>query len=77
MILVFKYFIQNFGTIQGSPLNISRNDDDKLMTCFCGKGDWQKALSIISSRHHCQRFSPSQISVTPQAGYKPVHYLRV
>ena len=65
MILFCKYFIQN-GTIQGSPLNIRIDDgDDKFMTCFCGKGDRRKALSLISCRDHCQRFSPSKISDTP------------
>ena len=33
-----------------------------MMNCFCEMVDQQKALSLISSREHCQRFSPLQIS---------------
>ena len=29
-----------------------------MMKCFCGKDDWWKAFVFISSRDHCQRFSP-------------------
>ena len=32
-------------------------------------------LSLISSRNHCQRFSPPQISDTPQAGLEPAQIL--
>ena len=34
-----------------------------------------KALSLISSRDHCQRFSPSYISGTPRAGFEPAQNL--
>ena len=34
-----------------------------------------KAFSSISSRYHCQRFSPLQISDTPQAGSEPAQDL--
>ena len=33
-----------------------------MMNCFYEMSDQRKALSLISSREHCQRFSPSQIS---------------
>ena len=32
-------------------------------------------ISIISSRNHCQRFSSSYISDTPQPGFEPAHRL--
>ena len=35
------------------------DDDDEL---FCGMVDQRKAFSLISSRDHCQRSSPSRIS---------------
>ena len=41
-----------------------------MKTCFCGIVDRRKAFSLISSRDHCQRFSTSRISDTPQAGFE-------
>ena len=41
-----------------------------MMNCFCGMVDLRKALSFISSWDHCQRFSTSQISDTPRAGFE-------
>ena len=41
-----------------------------MMSCFCGMVDRRKTFSLISSRDHCQRFSPLQISDTPQAGFE-------
>ena len=35
-----------------------------VMNCFCGKVDWQRGFSLISSRDHFQRFLPSQIVET-------------
>ena len=46
-----------------------------MMNYFCKMVDQQRMLSLISSQDHCQRFSPSQISNTLQAGYKPVRNL--
>ena len=46
-----------------------------MMNCFCGMVDQQKAFSLISSRDHCQRFSPSQISDAPRAGFEPAQNL--
>ena len=40
------------------------------LNCFCGKVDQRKALSLVSSGHHCQRFSPFRISDTPWAGFE-------
>ena len=41
-----------------------------MMNCFCGMVDRRKAFSLISSRDHCQRSSPSQISNTPRVGFE-------
>ena len=38
----------------------------KDLNCFCGMVDRRKAFSLISSRDHCQRSSPSRISDTPR-----------
>ena len=46
-----------------------------LMNWFCGLVDRRKASSFISSRDHCQRFSPSRISDTPRAGFEPAQNL--
>ena len=35
----------------------------------------ERCLCLISSRDHCQRFSPSQISDTPRAGFEPAQNL--
>ena len=42
-----------------------------MMNYFWGIVDRQKALSLIYSRDHCQRFLPSQISDTTPADFKP------
>ena len=42
---------------------------------FCGMVDRWKVCSLISSRGHCQRYSPSQISDTPRAGFEPAQNL--
>ena len=46
-----------------------------MMNYFCGMVDRQKMFSLISSRNHCQRSSPSQISDTPQARFEPAQNL--
>ena len=46
-----------------------------MMNCFCGMVDRPKTLSLVSSRDHCQRSSPSQISDTPQVGFEPAQNL--
>ena len=58
------------GTIEGHfPPD---DDDDEL---FCGMVDRRKAFSLIFSRDHCQRSSPSRISDTPRAGFEPAQNL--
>ena len=42
-----------------------------MMSCFYGMVDQRKAFSLVSSRHHCQRSSPSRISDMPRAGFEP------
>ena len=42
-----------------------------IMNCFFRMIDRRQVFSLISSRDHCQRFSPSQISDTPRAGFEP------
>ena len=46
-----------------------------MTNCFCGIVDRRKALSLISSRDHCQRSSPSQIFDTPRADFEPAQNL--
>ena len=46
-----------------------------MMNCFCGMVDQRKAFSLISSRDHCHRSSPSWISDTPLAGSEPAQNL--
>lgn len=58
----------NEGSEDGNERNMG-NKDDKL---FCGIFDRRKVLSLISSGDYYQRFSLSQISVTPSAGFEPV-----
>ena len=41
-----------------------------MMNCFCGVVDRRKGLRLNSSRDHCQRFSPSQISDSPRVVFK-------
>ena len=45
------------------------NDDDDDDELFCGMVDRRKAFSLISSRDHCQRSSPSR------AGFEPAQNL--
>ena len=46
-------------------------DDDDMMNCSSGMVDWRKVISLISSRDHCLRSSPSWISDTPRVGFEP------
>ena len=41
-----------------------------MMNCFCGMVDRWKVFSLISSRDHCQRSSPSRISDMLRAGFE-------
>ena len=42
-----------------------------MMNCLCGMVDRQKAVSVTSSRDHCQISSRSRIFDTPRAGFEP------
>ena len=55
--------------------NIKKNWLMMMMNCFCGMVDRRKAFSLISSRDHCQRSSPSQIPDMLQAGFETVQSL--
>ena len=46
-----------------------------ITNCFCGMADRRKAFSLISSRDHCQRFSPLRISDATRAGFEPAQNL--
>ena len=46
-----------------------------MLNWFCGMVDRWKVFSLISSRDHCQRSSPSRISDTPRAGFEPAQNL--
>ena len=62
----------------GSCYDDDDDDDDMMMMimkCFCGIIDRRKGFSLISSRDHCQRSSPSRISDTPRAGFEPAQNL--
>ena len=50
-------------------------DDDVGHELFCGMVNRRKAFSLISSRDHCHRSSPSRISDTPRAGFEPAQNL--
>ena len=49
------------------------DDDDKLILAKLLID--KRRLSLISSRGHCQRFSPSQISDTSQTWFEPAQNL--
>ena len=55
----------NFVTV---PCNCWERILKMNMNCYSGMVDRGKALNLISSRDHCQRFSSSQISNTLWAG---------
>ena len=48
------------------------DDDDEL---FLQYGYRRKAFSLISSRNHCRKSSPSWISDTQRAGFEPAQNL--
>ena len=51
------------------------DDDDERHELFFGMVDRRQAFSLISSRDHCHRSSPSRISDTPRAGFEPAQNL--
>ena len=60
-----RTFIENQSNIFMSNGTMSLN-----WIAFCGMVDRRKEFSLISSRDHCQRSSPSRISDTSQAGFE-------
>ena len=52
----------NLGCKLSSGFNLHLLGNGMLMNCFWGMVDQQKALSLISSWDHCQRFSPCKSS---------------
>ena len=60
-----RTFIENQSNIFMSNGTMSLNG-----IAFCGMVDRRKEFSLISSRDHCQRSSPSRISDTSQAGFE-------
>ena len=46
-----------------------------MMNSFCGMVNRRKAFSLISSRDHCQRSSPSRISDMSRARFEPAQTL--
>ena len=52
--------------------NAGDDDDEEL---FCGMVDRRKAFTLISSRDHCQRSSPSGISDTPRQRFETAQNL--
>ena len=46
-----------------------------MINCFCGMVDQWNGLSLISSRDHCQKSSPSRISDTPRARFETTQNL--
>ena len=46
-----------------------------MMNCFFGMVHWQKAFSLIFTRGHCQRSSPSRIYDMLRAGFEPAQNL--
>ena len=56
-------------------LNRKKLFKDELMNYFCGMVDRRKAISLISSRNHCQRSSPSRISDMARTVFEPAQNL--
>ena len=64
-IFVNKIFprMQFLNNVKGSITYTISRQNWMMMNCFCGMVDRRKAFSLISSRDHCQRSSPSRISL--------------
>ena len=46
-----------------------------MMNCSCGMVERRKTFSVISSRDHYHRSSPSRVPDTPRAGFEPAQNL--
>ena len=70
---VHAFFISNW-VMSNYPFNkeqykiphIPKMFSECLINCFCGMVDRRKVFSLISSRDHCQRSSPSRICDMPR-----------
>ena len=60
-----------FGVGSFSVRNIWQPGAEWRWIVFCRMVERRKASSLISSRDHCQRFLPSQISNTSRARFEP------
>ena len=74
-LIVLQTHISNDNVLKFQLCHPVNDDELMMMSCFCGMVDRRKALSLISSRDHCQRSSPSRISDTPQTGFEPAQNL--
>ena len=70
-------FAFNFKTLilPWLSVNLISSGAMMMMNCFCRMADRRKTFSLISSRDHCQRSTPSRISDTLRAGYEPAQNL--
>ena len=60
---IISWAVKSWGTNVGSVMKMMI----MMMNCFCGMVDRREAFSLIYSRDHCQRSSPSRISNTLRA----------
>ena len=78
----FKRFYQGLWGLHKTFRGTTKKSENKHLVnfffeffFFCGMVDQQKAFTLISSWHHCQRSSPSWISNMLRAGFEPVQNL--
>ena len=71
----FFYFLCRVFLIKFYENEINMTMMMMMINGFCGMVELRKVFSLISSRNHCQRSSPSQILDTPRAGFQPVQNL--
>ena len=82
------YYCQPYKRIHKFTMDLIPNDWKHLLktktsqqknlfwiVLFCGMVGRRKVFSLIFSRDHCQRSSPSGISDTPRAGFEPAQSL--
>ena len=63
-----------------TPFSSQRVNGPQMMmkiNRFCGMVEQRDAFSLILSREHCLRSSPSRISDTPQTGLEPAPKFRI
>ena len=74
-LLLSKVYITWAKKVQRSYLSWHWRVMMMKMNCFCGIVDRRNTFSLISSRDHCPRSSPSRISNTPRSGIEPTQKL--